>query len=157
MRLSLAVLAILSLLMALVPQVPMQLVAPVATLCFGAVPVDGTILASISVPWPVYVVVPVFGAVIPAFFAKDRVKSGMASVAVLLLSALLVLLFGRDLDMLSFCFALLVPIVGAINMAYAIGYMSHSHTQWRFFCAFTCMCGGLIGMASSGFHSHGYS
>ena len=149
MRLSLAVLAILSLLMALVPQVPMQLVAPVATLCFGAVPVDGTILASISVPWPVYVVVPVFGAVIPAFFAKDRVKSGMASVAVLLLSALLVLLFGRDLDMLSFCFALLVPIVGAINMAYAIGYMSHSHTQWRFFCAFTCMCGGLIGMASS--------
>ena len=149
MRISLAVLAVLSLLMALVPQVPMKLVTSVATMCFGAVPVDSTILQSLSVPWPIYVIVPVFGAVIPAFYAGDRVKAGYASVGVLLLSAFLVLLFGRDLDMLSYCFALLVPIVGAVNMAYAIGYMSHSHTQWRFFSAFTCMCGGLIGMAAS--------
>ncbi|MBQ7456137.1 MAG: oxidoreductase [Desulfovibrio sp.] len=149
LRLAMGILAVLSLLMALVPQVPMQLVAPVATMCFGPASVDGTILAAISVPWPVYVIVPVFGAVLPAFFAGDRVKAGLTSVGVLLATALLVLLFGRDLDMLSFCFALLVPIIGAVNMTYAIGYMSHSHTQWRFFAAFTCMCGGLVGMASS--------
>ncbi|MBQ9537273.1 MAG: oxidoreductase [Desulfovibrionaceae bacterium] len=149
MRIAMGVLAVLSLLMALVPQAPMYLVSNVANMCFGAVPVDKTIMDCISVPWPIYVIVPVFGALLPAFFANNRVKAGQASVGVLLLTALLVLIFGRDLDMLSYCFALLVPIIGAVNMAYAIGYMEHSHTQWRFFAAFTCMCGGLVGMAAS--------
>ncbi|MBQ7607043.1 MAG: oxidoreductase, partial [Desulfovibrionaceae bacterium] len=149
MRIAMGILAVLSLLMALVPQVPMQLVVPVASMCFASVPVDTNILASLSVPWPIYVIVPVFGAVLPAFFAGDRTKAGLASVGVLLLTALLVLIFGRDLDMLSYCFALIVPIIGAVNMAYAIGYMDHSHTQWRFYAAFTCMCGGLVGMAAS--------
>ncbi|MCR4666069.1 MAG: oxidoreductase [Desulfovibrio sp.] len=149
MRISMGLLAFLCLFMALAPQIPMQLVAPVASLCYAPNGADSAILNSVTVPWPVYVVVPIFGAVIPAFFSNNRVKAGYASVCVLLLSAVLVLLFGRDLDMLSFCFALLVPIIGAVNMAYAIGYMEHSHTQWRFYCAFTCMCGGLIGMAAS--------
>ena len=38
---------------------------------------------------------------------------------------------------------------GALNMAYAVGYMEESHTQWRFYCVFTAMCGGLVGMAAS--------
>ncbi|MBQ7738130.1 MAG: oxidoreductase [Desulfovibrionaceae bacterium] len=149
MRIAMAVLAVLSLLMALVPQAPMYLVSNVATMCFGHTPVDSTIMASLSVPWPIYVIVPVFGAILPAFFAKDRVKAGHTSIAVLLLTALLVVIFGRNLDMLSFCFALIVPVIGAVNMAYAVGYMEHSHTQWRFYSAFTCMCGGLVGMAAS--------
>ena len=149
MRIAMAVLAVLSLLMALVPQAPMYLVSNVATMCFGNLPVNASIMDSIYVPWPIYVIVPVFGAILPAFFAKDRVKAGHASIAVLLLTALLVVLFGRDLDMLSFCFALIVPVIGAVNMAYAVGYMEHSHTQWRFYAAFTCMCGGLVGMAAS--------
>ena len=53
------------------------------------------------------------------------------------------------MDTLSFIFALIVPILGIINMLYATNYMDHSHSQWRFYCAFTCMCGGLIGMVQS--------
>ena len=55
----------------------------------------------------------------------------------------------RELDALSFGFALLVPCVGALNVIYALGYMSHSHSQWRFYCSFTAMCGGLVGMAAA--------
>ena len=56
---------------------------------------------------------------------------------------------GEYLDALSWGFALLVPLVGALNVVYALGYMSHSHSQWRFYCAFTAMCGGLVGMAAA--------
>ena len=127
----------------------MQLVLPVASLCYEPTSAAPQIMLAMNVFWPVYVVVPVFGAVLPALFAGWRRMAGWTSVGVLLLTALLVLLFGRDLDMLSFCFALIVPLVGAVNMAYAVGYMEHSHSQWRFYCAFTCMCGGLVGMAAS--------
>ena len=149
MRLGLLVLAALSLLLGLAPQLPMQLVLPVASLCYEPTSAAPQIMLAMNVFWPVYVVVPVFGAVLPALFAGWRRMAGWTSVGVLLLTALLVLLFGRDLDMLSFCFALIVPLVGAVNMAYAVGYMEHSHSQWRFYCAFTCMCGGLVGMAAS--------
>lgn len=50
-------------------------------------------------------------------------KAGWASVVVLLLTALLVVLSGRGLDT-PFCFALVVPVLGAVNMAYALGYMT---------------------------------
>ena len=75
--------------------------------------------------------------------------SGWASVFVLGITSLLVIFQGDNLDTLSQAFAVIVPALGALNMAYAIGYMEHSHTQWRFYCIFTAMCGGLIGMASS--------
>lgn len=143
MRLSLLVLAALSLLLGLAPQLPMQLVLPVASLCFAPTPGDPQIIMALSVYWPVYVLLPVFGALLPALFAGRRKPAGWTSVAVLLVTALLVALYGRDLDTLSFCFALIVPLIGALNMAYAVGYMEHSHSQWRFYCAFTCMCGDL--------------
>ena len=149
MRLSLLVLAAVSLLLGLFPQAVMPLVLPVASLCYPPAMDVPQIIAAMNVSWPVYVVLPVFGAVLPALFADWRKMAGWTSVGVLLLTALLVLFFGRDLDTLSFCFALIVPLLGAVNMAYAVGYMEHSHSQWRFYCAFTCMCGGLIGMAAS--------
>ncbi|MDR2820366.1 MAG: oxidoreductase [Desulfovibrio sp.] len=149
MRLSLGALAALSLLFCLAPQLPMNIVVAAASLCFEPLLTDVGILDALSVPWPIYAVVPIFGAVIPAFYANNRKKAGWSSVGLLLLTALLVLLFGRKMDMLSYCFALIVPLVGALNMAYAVGYMEHSHTQWRFYGAFTCMCGALVGMAAS--------
>ena len=111
MRLGLLVLAALSLLLGLAPQLPMQLVLPVASLCYEPTSAAPQIMLAMNVFWPVYVVVPVFGAVLPALFAGWRRMAGWTSVGVLLLTALLVLLFGRDLDMLSFCFALIVPLV----------------------------------------------
>ncbi len=149
MRLAMLALAVLSLLFGLAPQLLMPLVLPVASLAYTAPAQAPAILEAMSVNWPIYVIFPVFGAVLPALFCGRPRMAGWMSVGVLLLTALLVVLFGRGLDTLSFCFALLVPLVGAVNMAYAVGYMSHSHSQWRFYCAFTCMCGGLVGMAAS--------
>jgi formate hydrogenlyase subunit 3/multisubunit Na+/H+ antiporter MnhD subunit len=149
MRLPLAVLAALSLLLCLAPQLPMQLIAPLASLCFEPNLGDVVALEALTVPWPVYVIVPVFGALIPTVYASNRKKAGWSSVGILLLTAALVVCFGRGMDTLSFCFALIVPLVGAINMAYAVGYMEHSHTQWRFYATFTCMCGALVGMSAS--------
>ncbi|NCB23347.1 MAG: oxidoreductase [Deltaproteobacteria bacterium] len=149
MQIGMAVLAAICVIMGLAPQLAMNLVVPVASLCFTPNLTDPDVLVAMKVSWPIFVVVPVFGAVIPAIYYRDRKKAGWASVGVLLFTALLVVLFGRDLDTLSFCFALLVPVLGAVNMAYALGYMEHSHRQWRFYCAFTAMCGGLVGMAAS--------
>lgn len=149
MRAGLVVLAGICLILGLAPQLPMQLVAPVASLCFTPDQADAAVMLAMNVSWPIFVIVPVFGALLPAVFYKDRRKAGWTSVGILLLTAVLVVLFGRHLDTLSFCFALIVPLMGAVNMGYALGYMEHSHRQWRFYCAFTAMCGGLVGMAAS--------
>lgn len=149
MRFSLIILAVLSLLFGLAPQLLMPIVLPVATMCY-AIPENAPgIITAMSVNWPIYVIFPVLGAVLPALFHSRPRMAGWMSVGVLLVTAVLVAVCGRSLDTLSFCFALIVPVIGAINMAYAVGYMSHSHTQWRFYCAFTCMCGGLVGMSAS--------
>ncbi|MDR2573137.1 MAG: oxidoreductase [Desulfovibrio sp.] len=149
MRIPLAILAAVSLLLCLAPQLPMEIVSSVASLCHQATLGDVKTLGALAVSWPIYVIVPIFGALIPGGLSARRKAAGWSSAAVLLLTAALVFLFGRDMDTLSFCFALIVPIVGAVNIVYAVGYMEHSHTQWRFYAAFTCMCGALVGMAAS--------
>lgn len=147
MQLALVLLAAASLLFGVMPDLPYSLAAAAGAAVCGV----GAALpaASLLVSWPPYVILPIFGAIIPAFFMFNRKLSGWASVCVLALTALLVIALGHELDNLSFAFAVLVPALGAINMAYAIGYMDHSHTQWRFYCVFTAMCGGLVGMATS--------
>ena len=149
MRAALGLLAALCLATGLAPQLPLMLVAPVASACFPTQGGELLVFQSVMVPWRWYVAVPVFGAILPAFFRSSPVRAGLASVGILLLTALLVVLQGGNLDTLSYCFALIVPLVGALNMIYALGYMSHSHTQWRFYAAFTAMCGGLVGMVTS--------
>lgn len=149
MRIALVILALLTILFGLAPQLLMPLVVPAASLCFQAPENAMQIIQAMSINWPVYVILPVFGAALPAIFVGKPRMAGWTSVGILLLTAALVAILGRNLDTLSYCFALIVPLVGALNMAYAIGYMSHSHSQWRFYCAFTCMCGGLVGMAAS--------
>lgn len=149
MQLGMIILASISLLFGLAPQLIMPLVLPAASLAFSIPDNAPQILAAMNVNWPIYVLFPVLGAVLPAFFCGKPRMAGWMCVGVLLVTALLVAVFGRELDTLSFCFALIVPLIGAINMTYAVGYMAHSHSQWRFYCAFTCMCGGLVGMAAS--------
>lgn len=149
MRAAMLILAGISLLLGLCPQFLVPLVLPAAAMCFPTPENAQQIIEAISVNWPIYVIFPIFGAILPAIFFRNARMAGWMSVGVLLLTAALVAIFGRNLDTLSFCFALLVPTIGALNMAYAVGYMPHSHSQWRFYCAFTCMCGGLVGMAAS--------
>lgn len=146
---ALMALAALSLLLGLAPWAPLTLVIPVASACFAPASMDLVVLQSVMAPWPIYVAVPVFGALLPAFFRRNPIWAARSSAFVLLLTAALVIFLGRDLDTLSYCFALIVPLIGALNVFYAQGYMSHSHTQWRFYCAFTAMCGGLVGISAS--------
>src|SRR5699024_8330948 len=107
------------------------------------------VLPSLDVGWPVYVILPMIGAVVPIWFRKDRVKAGWGAAAILFLTTLHVLAFGQDLDTLSFIMALFIPAIGTVNLVYAVGYMEHSHTQWRFYAFFLLMTGGLLGVAAS--------
>ncbi len=52
-------------------------------------------------------------------------------------------------DLLSFCFAVLIAAVGALNMLHSTAYLADSHRQGRFFAAFTVMIAGLIGMTQA--------
>ena len=135
------------LLFGFVPTIPYNIAAAAAAMCANvgeSLPAD-----ALLVNWPSYVLLPILGAVVPAFFRFNRRLSGWASVCVLAVTAMLALACGGELDTISWCFAVIVPALGAVNMAYAVGYMDHSHTQWRFYCIFTAMCGGLVGMAAS--------
>lgn len=147
MQYAMMALAGLAILFGFLPNIPYELAAKAAAMCSTG----GDILpaSALLVSWPSYVVLPLIGAIIPAFFRNNRRMAGWSSVIILALTALLAILCGRSLDNLSYAFCIIVPALGALNMAYAVGYMEHSHTQWRFYCVFTAMCGGLVGMSAS--------
>lgn len=153
MRAPLAVLAGLCVLFGIAPQSGLSLVTPVAdALAAAGAPAGewGTgELPELAVSWPCYVILPMIGAILPVIFRNDPRRAGRIAAGVLAASALLVILFGRQLDTLSFWMTLLVPGLGALNMVYAVGYMEHSRDQWRFHAFFLLMCGGLAGAAAS--------
>lgn len=149
MRAPIVILAALCVLLGVAPQLNLALVVPVADMLAAAGKVAPQALPSLAVSWPPFVVVPMLGAFLPLLLRRDRRLAGWAAVGVLAVAALAVALFGRGLDTLSFTFALLVPVVGCVNMVYAVGYMEHSHTQWRFYTFFLFMVGGLMGVAAS--------
>ena len=153
MRVPMIILAGLCVILGVAPQTGLSLVTPVIN---ELMPHLGTgaghmaaALPSLDVSWPVYVILPMIGAIVPIWFRRDRVKAGWGAAAILLLTTLHVLAFGQDLDTLSFIMALFIPAVGTVNLVYAVGYMEHSHTQWRFYAFFLLMTGGLLGVAAS--------
>lgn len=149
MRIPLVILTALCILFGLVPQVGLSLVTPVASTLTGMEATASGILSSLSVSWPVFVVLPMVGALVPVFFRHDPARAGWGSAAILALTTLHVLFFGQSLDTLSFWMAVLIPFIGTLNMAYSVKYMEHSHTQWRFYAFFMLMIGGLLGVAAS--------
>ena len=153
MRVPMIILAGLCVILGVAPQTGLSLVTPVINelmphLGSGAGHLSA-VLPSLDVGWPVYVILPMIGAVVPIWFRKDRVKAGWGAAAILFLTTLHVLAFGQDLDTLSFIMALFIPAIGTVNLVYAVGYMEHSHTQWRFYAFFLLMTGGLLGVAAS--------
>ena len=153
MRVPMIILAGLCVILGVAPQTGLSLVTPVINelmphLGSGAGHLSAA-LPSLDVGWPVYVILPMIGAVVPIWFRKDRVKAGWGAAAILFLTTLHVLAFGQDLDTLSFIMALFIPAIGTVNLVYAVGYMEHSHTQWRFYAFFLLMTGGLLGVAAS--------
>ena len=91
----------------------------------------------------------IFGAAVPYYLRKDHVAAGRASAWLMVAAAVLAFVFSGSMDTLSWMMALAVPAVGATNLFYASAYMSHSHTQWRFYVFFLIMAGGLVGVVAS--------
>ena len=150
MRLPMLALAGLCVLLGVAPQTGLSLITPITSaLSFGQTGGALVSLPDLDVIWPVYVLLPMFGAIVPVWFRRDRIRAGYGSAAILFLTTLHVLAFGQDLDMLSYCMALIIPAIGTVNLLYAVGYMEHSHTQWRFYAFFLLMTGGLLGVAAS--------
>ena len=151
MRIPMIILAGLCVILGVAPQTGLSLVVPILDQFQFGPGVGGVLsaLPELEVSWPVYVLLPMVGAVVPILFRRDRVKAGWGSAAILLLTTLHVIAFGQDLDMLSYIMALFIPAIGTVNLVYAVGYMEHSHTQWRFYAFFLLMTGGLLGVAAS--------
>ena len=100
-------------------------------------------LPGLVTDWPVGATIAMSGAV--AVLLVGRASAAWAGrLAVLVLLAALggVIFEAPRYDLLSFCFALLIAGVGALNMLHSTAYLAHSHAQGRFFAAFTVMIAG---------------
>lgn len=144
-----AALAIASLVMGINPQACLALVAPVADSLVEAGKLSAGMLPDLAVSWPAFAVIPMVGAVVPFALRDNMEKSAWGAVGVLAVAFIAVCLSYGSIDTMSFCYAILVVMMGIINTVYSVSYMDHSHTQWRFFAFLLLMIGGLLGVAGS--------
>lgn len=149
LRAPLVVLAGLCVFLGIVPQAGLSLVTPVVDLLAQSGQIVAGTLPGVHVGWPMYVTFPMLCAWMPWRYRHEPKRAALCTALTLAFTTLMVLFFARDLDMLSYGMALLVPSIAALNMVYSIGYMEHSHTQWRFYVFFLFMTGGLLGVAVS--------
>lgn len=145
MNLSIGALAALALISGLFPNQWMSLVQPATNVLF---PAGGT-LTDISISWSPAAILPLLGAIYALVMRGDLKKSAMVATGSVLL-ALVTVLFpgGFDTDLQRY-FAILVLALGALNLYYSAGYMTHSHTTWRFLAVFLTMLSGLGGMTTA--------
>lgn len=149
MRIPVGVLTALCVLIGLFPGMVTSLVTPVVDSFAASGKILPGALPELVINWPLYSLFLMLAAFMPIYLRHDPLLAGKTTGWALVAAALMVVLFGQNLDTVSFWFALLVPAMGAINMFYASGYMSHSHTQWRFYVFFLFMSAGLTGVAAS--------
>jgi formate hydrogenlyase subunit 3/multisubunit Na+/H+ antiporter MnhD subunit len=107
-------------------------------------------LPTLVIAWPISATIAVLGAAAVLLVGRSSVVwAGRLAVAVLVAALVGVVVQAGRYDLLSFCFALLIAGVGALNMLHATSYLAHGHAQARFFAAFTVMIGGLLGMTAA--------
>jgi formate hydrogenlyase subunit 3/multisubunit Na+/H+ antiporter MnhD subunit len=136
--------------MGLFPQIGLQyMVMPVLDSLAQGDKMVRQILPSLAAVWPPCSILLLAGSLAPLYLRDNPRQAGQAATLVLALAAVLVFLDRQSMDMLSFIFALIITVVGCANMAYSVGYMEHSHSQWRFYSFFLCMASGLTGVAIS--------
>lgn len=149
MLIPMLLLALLCLVFGFFPQLSLSLVIPVLDSLAGDGKLVMQALPSLVADWKPYTLVLMLGALLPIALRRTPKRAGVASAIVLGVSVVLVLLDWGNLDTLSLMFALVITGIGCVNMVYAIGYMKHSHTQWRFFAFFLFMIAGLTGVAAA--------
>lgn len=143
------VLSAASLALGMFPQIGMSLVSPVLDSLSASGHLAVQILPNLQLSWQPFTLLLMVGALLPVMLKRNPRLAGQATAGMFALAALLVLIFGRSLDDVSFYFALIVCLVGMLNIIYNTGYMAHGHAQWRFYGCFTLMCAGLTGVAAS--------
>ncbi|SHN52301.1 NADH:ubiquinone oxidoreductase subunit 5 (chain L)/Multisubunit Na+/H+ antiporter, MnhA subunit [Desulfovibrio litoralis DSM 11393] len=149
-RIPLGILAGLCILLGLFPNLGLSLILPIVqTTLNGAELSLASLPPLLKTSWSIPSLILLLGGVAICIKRPLPILSGKYTTLILLATSACVLLFGRSLDTLSFIFALIIPLVGAINMHYATDYMLHSHSQWRFYGFFLFMCAGLVGVALS--------
>ncbi len=154
MRVSMGLLAGSCVFLGLFPSVLVNLVTPIFASLQDVGAFRDPVMAQFAIPlprlhWPVHSIILLLGALVPVFLRHDARKAGQAAAGLLALAALVILFQINSLSTLSFGFALFVALIGCVNMVYSMGYMDHSHTQWRFYSFFLCMTAGLTGVATS--------
>ncbi len=120
------------------------LILPAAGALF---PAGGT-LPDIAIHWPLAAVLPLLGAALAILLRKNLKLCGVAATTSLVLALGWAIAGTGFPTELQRYFALLVLGLGVLNLAYSTGYMSHSHTAWRFFAVFLTMISGLVGMTT---------
>jgi formate hydrogenlyase subunit 3/multisubunit Na+/H+ antiporter MnhD subunit len=134
----------------LMPGFQLEMVGRVGEVLAGRSGTVAAALPGLFAVWPVGSIIAVLGAgLVWLTGRRSIVAAGWLAVAVLCLSVVGIIAQPDRYDLLSYCFAVLVAGVGALNMSHSTAYMAHGDRQSRFFAAFTVMMGGLIGMASA--------
>jgi len=144
MNLAIGVLAALTLCAGVFAPQWAALVLPAATALF---PAGGT-LPDIAITWPPAAALPLLGAALAVLLRRNLKLSGAAATASLVLALGWAIAGSGFPTELQRYFALLVLGLGVVNVAYSTGYMTHSHTPWRFFAVFLTMICGLVGMTT---------
>jgi formate hydrogenlyase subunit 3/multisubunit Na+/H+ antiporter MnhD subunit len=145
MALPLGVLAALTLVAGLLPAQWLGLVLPAAAALFPA----GGSLPDIAIAWPAAAVAPLVAAVLVVALNRFWKIGGWVATASLALAFGLAIAATPFPTQLQRGFALLVLGLGLVNLTFSNGYMSHSHTPWRFFAVFLTMICGLVGMTTA--------
>lgn len=155
MKIAMGVLAALCIVLGIFPQIVLDtLVKPVADFIalrggFNLSEQAISLLSFTTVTWKSPSLIILAGAVLPIVLRRNPVQCGIASIMVLGLASIALVATHGQYDTLSFIFALAITVIGATTACYSIGYMEHGHAQWRYFASFLCMCGGLVGVATS--------
>ena len=150
MRLVQLALAGLLVLNGLYPALLLRLLVPVSTLLAGRSVLAMPPLPPLMMQWSAAAAIAVTGAVLVFFVGRQSpVRGGAIAVGTMALALGGVLFQAGRYDLLSLWFALLIAVVGGLNLAYSIGYMAREHAPNRYFFAFIMMIGGLLGLVAS--------
>jgi formate hydrogenlyase subunit 3/multisubunit Na+/H+ antiporter MnhD subunit len=107
-------------------------------------------LPGLIADWPAGATIAIVGAVAVMLVGRTSAAwAGRLAVATVVAALGGVIAQSGRYDLLSFCFAVLIAAVGALNMLHSTAYLADSHRQGRFFAAFTVMIAGLIGMTQA--------
>lgn len=150
MLVAVGVLALAIVLGGLVPGLQLSLVGAVGAEFAARNGLAPAVLPDLVIVWPVAAVIAVVGAGAVWLVGRRSVAwAGGLAVAVLVAALVGVTIEPGRYDLLSFCFAILIAAVGALNMLHATAYLAHGRAQARFYAAMLVMIGGLLGMTAA--------